>query len=101
MAVVKHIGTGSAFKIGLVLYAFLGLYLGVIMALFSMISGSLGPLSPDLVPGAKALGIGFGLASIIIFPVMYGIVGGVAGAISAALYNLIAGWVGGLEVDIG
>jgi len=31
---------------------------------------------------------------------MYGIVGGIGGAIGAVIYNLVAGWVGGIEVDI-
>ena len=50
--------------------------------------------------GAHAFGLGFGLASIIIFPICYGIIGGIAAAIGPAIYNLVAGWVGGLEVDI-
>jgi hypothetical protein len=100
MATVKHIGPGSAFKVGLVLYAFLGLIVGVIMACVSLITGSLGSLAGEATPGARAFGFGFGLASIIIFPLLYGLIGGIGGAISAALYNLIAGWVGGLEVEI-
>ena len=31
---------------------------------------------------------------------MYGIVGGISGALGAVMYNLVAGWVGGLEIDI-
>lgn len=100
MATLKRVGPGSAFKIGLVLYAFLGLIVGICMALFSMMAGSLGGMAGAATPGARALGFGFGLASIIIFPLMYGIIGGIGGAISAALYNLVAGWVGGLEVEI-
>jgi len=33
--------------------------------------------------------------------VVYGIIGGIAAVIAAGLYNLAAGWVGGVEVDIG
>ena len=44
--------------------------------------------------------VGIGLGAIILFPILYGIVGGIAGVIGAAVYNLAAGWVGGLEVDI-
>jgi hypothetical protein len=101
MATVKRIGAGSAFKVGAVVYAFLGLLVGICMALLSMVSGSLGSLAGGA-PGARALGFGFGFGfgAIIIFPILYAIIGGVFGAIGAALYNLAAGWVGGLEVDI-
>jgi hypothetical protein len=100
MATVRRIAPGSAFKVGLVVYAFLGLIVGICMALFSMVAGSLGSLAGGGVPGARALGFGFGFSAIIIFPILYGIVGGIGGVIAAAVYNLAAGWVGGLEVDI-
>jgi hypothetical protein len=100
MATVKRIAPGSAFKVGLVVYAFLGLIVGICMALFSMVAGSLGSLAGGGVPGARALGFGFGFSAIIVFPILYGIVGGIGGVIAAAVYNLAAGWVGGLEVDI-
>jgi hypothetical protein len=41
-----------------------------------------------------------GIAAVIIFPIMYGILGFIFGAIGAALYNLIAGVVGGIEIDV-
>lgn len=100
MATLKRIGPGSAFKIGLVTYAILGLIIGICMALFSMVAGSLGSLAGGEAASARALGFGFGLGAIIVVPVMYGIIGGIAAAIGAVIYNLVAGWVGGLEVDI-
>jgi hypothetical protein len=100
MAVVKRIGPGSAFKVGLVVYAFLGLIIGVIAAFFSMIAGSLGSMAGHDTVAAHAFGLGFGIGSIIFFPIFYGIIGGVVGALSALIYNLAAGWVGGLEVEV-
>lgn len=100
MATLKRIGPGSAFKVGLVVYAFLGLLVGICVALFSMVAGSLTGMAGADVPTARMLGFGMGFGAIIIFPIMYGIVGGVGGAIGALMYNLVAGWVGGLEVDI-
>ncbi len=101
MATIKRIGPGSAFKVGLVTYAILGLVIGACFAFISMIAGSLGGLAgSEASAGAKALGMGFGLGAIIIMPIMYGILGGIGAAIGAFVYNLAAGWIGGLEIDI-
>ena len=100
MAIVRRVGPGSAFKIGLVLYGIIGLLLGIVMACVSMVAGSLGSLGQSAVPGARVLGLGMGFGAIIVFPLLYGVIGGVFAAIGAAIYNLVAGWVGGLEVDI-
>ena len=100
MATLKRVGPGSAFKIGLVTYAILGLAIGIFMAVFSMAVGNLGSLGPSATPGARLFGFGMGLGAIIISPICYGLVGGIFGAIGAVIYNLVAGWVGGLEVDI-
>ena len=94
MASVKRIGPGSAFKVGMVVYAILGLIIGIPFALISMLAGSLAP-AHSVFPGA-----GLGFLSIIFFPIFYGIIGGVFGALTAFVYNLAAGWVGGLEVEI-
>ena len=99
MAIVKRVGPGSAFKVGLITYGILGLVLGICMALFSTLVGSLGTAASSA-PGAKLLGLGMGVGSIIFFPVLYGLIGGIGGALGALIYNLAAGWVGGLEVDI-
>jgi hypothetical protein len=40
------------------------------------------------------------VGAIVILPIFYGIIGGVFGALGAVIYNLAAGWVGGLEIDI-
>ena len=100
MAVLKRVGPGSAFKVGLVLYGLMGLVLGFFVACVSLVTGSLASLSESAVPGTKLFGFGMGLGAIVFFPIFYGIIGGVFAAISAAIYNLVAGWVGGLEVDL-
>ena len=99
MATVKRIGPASAFKLGVVMYAFVGLFIGVIVACVSLVAGSLGSLASEA-SGARALGFGMGVGAIIVFPILYGIIGGIGAVIGAAIYNLVAGWIGGLEVDI-
>jgi Transmembrane domain of unknown function (DUF3566) len=111
MATVRRVGPGSAFKIGLILYGILGLLLGIVMACISMVAGSFGGLGHSAVPGAggtatavswdlRSFAFGTGFGAIIFFPLLYGLFGGIFAAVGAVLYNLVAGWVGGLEVDI-
>jgi hypothetical protein len=70
---------------------------GLLAALFVMLFGAmLSSVNHD----AGVLGAVGGIAALIIFPIMYGVFGFIAGAIGAALYNLIAGIVGGIEMDV-
>lgn len=95
MAVVKRIGPGSAFKVGLVVYAFLGLIVGALVSLIALVGASFAREAQ--IPFAGVL---FGVGAVIVFPILYGILGGVMAAIGALIYNLAARVVGGLEIDI-
>jgi len=93
MAVLKRISPASAFKVGLVVYGILGFVLG---AICSLIAAAALPLAHHArMPFARV-----GVFAIIVCPIVYGIVGGIAATIGAGIYNLAAGWVGGLDVDI-
>jgi uncharacterized oligopeptide transporter (OPT) family protein len=51
--------------------------------------------------GANALGaVVFGVGSVIFLPIIYGIMGFIGGIISAAIYNVVAGVVGGVELNL-
>lgn len=93
MANLKRVGPGSAFKIGLIVYGLLGMILGACFSLAAILGTGIA------VPGGPA-GMFVGVGAIIIFPIIYGLAGGICNAIGAVIYNLAAGWVGGLEVDI-
>jgi hypothetical protein len=95
MAVLKHIGPGSAFKVGLVVYGFIGLIVGVLFSLIALVG------APFARQASMPFGGAFvGLFAVILCPILYGIFGGIVAAISALIYNLASGWVGGLEVEI-
>ena len=68
-----------------------GLIAGLFMFMFSSMVGSMGNHS--------GLGLLGGIGALIFLPIMYGIFGFIAGVISAFLYNLIAGVVGGIEIE--
>ena len=36
----------------------------------------------------------------LLFPVIYGVMGFIFGVITAAIYNLVAHWIGGIEIDL-
>jgi hypothetical protein len=47
-------------------------------------------------PKETGLGTGFALA----LPILYGVCGFIFTAIGCAIYNVVAGWVGGVEVEL-
>lgn len=73
-----------------VLYALVGVLIGIFFGIFSSAMGA-------LAPGGAA---NFGWLSIIIFPIMYAVIGFIAGIIGGFLYNLVAGWTGGIEMTL-
>lgn len=89
MQKVKKIGVLSLAKILGFLYAIIGLILGVLFAVLSLFGFN-----------ADETGLFFGAASIIIFPILYGIMGFIGGLITGFFYNLVASKIGGLEVEI-
>ena len=93
MVKIEKIGVSSAAKIyGLTLGA-LGFVIGIFYAIFlSAFSGILGSSSMNL--GA------IGLIMPIVFPIMYGIIGFVVGALGAVIYNFVASKIGGLEIQL-
>ena len=92
--ILKRVDPASAAKVFGVLYAFLGLILGISFSLFAMLGVF------DAAPGIGLAGLLFGVGSVILFPIFYGLLGVVGGFIFAALYNLVARLVGGLEVEM-
>jgi hypothetical protein len=96
--VIKRIGPLSVAKIAAVLYAGIGLLIGVAFALLGM-AGLGNRLSEDgsTIP---MMGLFFGVGAIVILPICYAIMGFVITLISAGLFNLAAGVTGGVEIDV-
>lgn len=94
MAILKRIAPASAFKVGLVTYAFIGLLLGALCTVVAFAGMQFAPHAH--LPFAGRIGI----FAVVFCPIIYGLIGGIGAAIAAAIYNLASGWVGGLEADI-
>ncbi len=95
--VLKRIGIGSAFKVGFVLGALLSaivlLPFGFLMALG--ILGSEGRMTELLAASAVS-----GVITMFCGPLIYGFLYGLGAALSALIYNIVAGVIGGLELTL-
>ena len=96
---LKRIAPLQLGKVLGVLYGGMGLIFLPFFALAGL-AGAFAPHSPDqpAAAGAIAAGVIFGMG--LFMPIFYAIFGFIFGMISAALYNLVARWVGGIEVEV-
>jgi hypothetical protein len=93
--VIRRINPMSCAKVAGILYALIGLIAGALISLVAMAGGfSSGR------PGGALFGTLFGMGAIVIMPVFYGVLGFIGALISTAPYNAVAGWVGGIEMDV-
>lgn len=93
--VITRVGVWSAAKLYAAIMAAMGLLIGLMFAAMSIV----GAVSGMEDGGGMLAGL-FGVGAIVIAPIFYGVMGLIGGAIGALLYNLFAGVVGGLEVDV-
>ena len=73
-----------------ILYGLFSLILVPFFLLFALVSAKTGTAAPAF------MGVGFA----IVLPVIYAFFGFIGGLLMAALYNLIAGWTGGIEFEV-
>jgi hypothetical protein len=82
---IRKFGVLQTAKVVATLYALIGLVFVPIFLIVSMIS-----------PKETPLGAGYAL----LMPILYGLFGFIFTAISCAIYNVVAGLVGGVEVEL-
>ncbi|MDW7731179.1 MAG: hypothetical protein SCH66_01980 [Methanolobus sp.] len=96
MTVVKRIDVFSLGKVVGLIYAIFGVIIGAIITIFSL----LGAVAMQGLGFSGAMSLFFGIGSVIVIPIFYGIMGFIVGALAAWFYNIIAGWVGGIEIEV-
>ena len=97
--VIRRIGVASAAKISGAIYAVIGLIGGCIVAVISLASaGFMSAAANNDMP--SWLGPMFGVGAIVIAPIFYGVMGVVVGALTAVVYNVVAGVAGGLDLEV-
>ncbi len=93
--VITRVGPLSCAKVAGTLYVVLGLIFGGIFSIVALAGG--------LVAGDADIGLlsgMFGVGAVVLLPILYGCFGFVMTLILAALYNVVAGLVGGVELDV-
>ena len=94
---LKRIGPMQAGKVLGILYGVIGL----IFVPFFVVAAVLGAFAEQgQADAAAGVAVAGGMILMaVLFPIMYAVFGFVGGVIMAAVYNLIARWVGGLELE--
>ncbi len=67
------------------------------MALVALAGAGMSAASDNPMPGW--FGGLFGVGAVIFLPIMYGVLGAIGGALTAVMYNVVAGMVGGLSIE--
>jgi len=93
--VIKRLGPLSLAKIVGMLYVGLGFVFGAIFSLAAM-AGAFAFDQADTPLFFRFMGGG----AVFMFPIFYGCLGFIASLVAAWLYNILAGLVGGIEVEI-
>jgi hypothetical protein len=92
--ILRRIGILSLGKFFCVLYGLIGFLIGALVSFASLLGATLHGVR---LPAAM---LGIGMGAIIVFPLIYGFLGFIAGIIGATLFNLVASMVGGVEIEL-
>jgi len=99
---IKSVGVMSVAKVMGLIYGALGLLIVPIFLVIGLAS-SMAVRQAQAATGTNipvAMGPVFAVLMAIAAPIMYGLIGFIFGAVGALIYNLIAGWVGGIEMEL-
>jgi hypothetical protein len=95
---LKRIDPISLAKTLALLEGLLGLIFGAIVALFSLFGAAVGATFEEA--GPAWIGALLGVGAVIFLPILYAVIGFIAGMLIAVLYNFAAGMAGGVQLDL-
>jgi hypothetical protein len=100
--ILRRVGVLSLGKFLGFLYGLLGLLIGAVFSLISLLGFAAQNQAQvqGQAQGQAAWFLGVGVASIIILPLLYGFFGFLGGIITGALFNLVASLAGGIEIEL-
>lgn len=97
MKMVKRFDPLSVMRIAAICYGCMGLFEGAVFSVvFSLIP--FGGRNAAHVP--RIFGLLFGGLSIVFFPILFAVMGALIGGVGAAVYNVAARFVGGIQVEV-
>ncbi len=102
---IRKLGILSVAKMYAAMMLVMSLLIAIPYGLFIIIFALIGGASAGSQDGMAGLALGgggivFGLIIMIAIPIFYGIMGFIGGLISALVYNIFAGMVGGIEIEV-
>jgi hypothetical protein len=98
MQEIKKFDVLSVAKIEGAMGAVIGFIIGLIWAAIGIVIFDFAGMAGAAMP--RWASIFFGGAAIIIMPIVYAILGFIGGIIVAFIYNVLAGWIGGVKIEL-
>lgn len=102
---IRKLGILSVAKMYAVMMLVISLLISIPYGLFIIVLSLIGGAGAGSQDGLSGLALGgggivVGLAVMIGLPIFYGCIGFIAGIIGALVYNILAGIVGGIEIEV-
>lgn len=92
---INALSVAKMFGLSMTILGFIvGLIVGFVMFVIGSVFGSTNGFATTLAPC-------LGIIGFLIIPFLYGAIGFILGALSTLIYNLLASWVGGIEIEFG
>src|ERR1044072_8684465 len=89
---LKRIGPFSLARLGACPFGAIGLFVGACFSLGALVGMT---IAHDASAANPVVGLVFGVGAIVFLPLIYGVLGALMALVIAALYHLLAGWLGG------